>query len=65
MRALRNTIFTTANPMLRDFVAEPKELQALVEKVREGYQEYFDKAFVKELLIKIVAGLVKEQPSTY
>jgi len=28
MRTLRNTIFTTANPLLRDYVSDPKQLQS-------------------------------------
>lgn len=66
MRQLRNTVFTTANgTYMKDYVENPKELQRLVEEAQDSYLTAFNKLFVKDLLIKLIAGLVKESASTY
>ena len=46
-------------------MAEPRQIQRVLEEVRECSLKRFSKVFVKELLIKIIAGLVKESPNTY
>lgn len=40
-------------------------MQAALETKRNIYLAKFNALFVKELLIKVVAGLVKENPATY
>lgn len=60
MRTLRNTVFTSAAPYFRDLVLEPKTMQDKVETIREFYHLKFQKIFVKDFLIKLIAGLVKE-----
>lgn len=60
MRTLRNTVFTSAAPYFRDLVLEPKVMQDKVESIRKFYHLRFQTVFVKEFLIKLIAGLVKE-----
>ena len=60
MRTLRNSVFTTAAPYFRDLVLEPKVMQDKVESIREFYHLRFQALFVKDFLIKLIAGLVKE-----
>lgn len=58
-------MFTKAAPYFRDLVIEPKLMQEKVENIREFYHLRFQKIFVKEFLIKLIAGLVKEPQTTY
>jgi hypothetical protein len=65
MRTLRNTVFTKAAPYFRDLVLEPKVMQEKVESIREFYHLRFQTVFVKDFLIKLIAGLVKEPQQAY
>ena len=40
-------------------------MQGEVENIRQMFSKKINKLLIKEILIKIVAGLVKENPQTY
>jgi hypothetical protein len=50
---------------MKDYVLDPKALQSTLEDVKLAYAAKFNKLFVKELLIKLIGGLVREQNQTY
>jgi hypothetical protein len=43
-------------------VPDPKAIQREIEDIRGSFSKRFNQLYSKEALIKIVAGLVKEQP---
>jgi hypothetical protein len=65
MRLLRNTVFTTAQTFMKEYVDDTKSMQQLIEDAKDSYLSAFNTLFVKDFLIKLIAGLVKEPQQTY
>jgi len=64
--SLRLTVFSTQHiSSVVSTLANPRTVQKALDDRRSAAQERFTSLFVKEMLIKLIAGLVKERPETY